>query len=52
MDVSEQQIADQRRANVVKNLLTKPWLEEIRAQVAATLKETTVKENDRILRKI
>jgi hypothetical protein len=26
--------------------LTKPWLEEIRAQVAETLKETTVKENN------
>jgi hypothetical protein len=46
MEVSEQRIADQRRATVAKNLLTKPWLEEIRAQVAETLKETTVKEND------
>jgi hypothetical protein len=46
MDVSEQRIADQRRAIVAKNLLTKPWLEEIRAQVAETLRETTVKEND------
>jgi hypothetical protein len=47
MDVSEQRIADQQRPIVTKNLLTKPWLEEIRAQVAETLKETTVKENDR-----
>jgi hypothetical protein len=46
MDISEQQIADQRRAIVAKNLLTKPWLEEIKAQVAETLKETTVKENN------
>jgi hypothetical protein len=46
MDVSKQRIADQRRTIVTKNLLTKPWLEEIRAQVAETLKETTVKEND------
>jgi hypothetical protein len=46
MDVSEQRTADQRRAIVAKNLLTKPWLEEIRTQVAETLKETTVKEND------
>jgi hypothetical protein len=46
MDISEQRIADQRRAIVTKNLLTKPWLEEIRAQVAEPLKETTVKEND------
>jgi hypothetical protein len=46
MDVSKEQIANQRRATVAKNLLTKPWLEEIRAQVAETLKETTVKEND------
>jgi hypothetical protein len=47
MDVSEQRTADQRRAIVAKNLLTKPWLEEIRAQVAETLKETTVRENDK-----
>jgi hypothetical protein len=46
MDVSEQRIADQRKAIVAKNLSTKPWLEEIRAQVAETLKETTVNEND------
>jgi hypothetical protein len=46
MDFSKQRLADQRRAIVAKNLLTKPWLEEIRAQVAETLKETTVKEND------
>jgi hypothetical protein len=46
MDVSEQRIADQRRAIVAKNLLTEPWLEEIRTQVAETLNETTVKEND------
>jgi hypothetical protein len=46
MDVSKQRIADQRRVTVAKNLLTKPWLEEIRVQVAGTLKETTVKEND------
>jgi hypothetical protein len=44
--LASKQIADQRRAIVTKNLSTKPWLEEIRAQVAETLKETTVKEND------
>jgi hypothetical protein len=46
MDISEQQIADQQRAIVTKNLLTKPWLDEIRVQVAETVKETTIKEND------
>jgi hypothetical protein len=52
MDVSEQRIDDQRRAVVAKNLLTKHWLEEIRAQVAETLTETTVREMTWILRKI
>ena len=40
MEFSEQRIADQRRAIVTKGLLSKPWLEEIRAQVAVTFKET------------
>jgi hypothetical protein len=42
MEISEQRIADQRRAIVTKGLLPKPWLEEIRAQVAETFKETNV----------
>jgi hypothetical protein len=36
MEISEQRIADQRRATVTRGLLSKPWLEEIRAQVAET----------------
>jgi hypothetical protein len=40
MEISEQRIADQRRAIVTKNLLSKPWLEEIRAQMANTLQAT------------
>jgi len=40
MEVSEQRIADQRRVIVTRGLLSNPWLEEIRAQVAETLKET------------
>jgi hypothetical protein len=46
MEVSQQPIADQRRATVAKNLLSKPWLEEIKAQVAETLRATTAKDND------
>ena len=42
MEISEQRIADQQRANVTKGLLSKPWLEEIRAQVAETFKVTNV----------
>jgi hypothetical protein len=42
MEISEQQIADQFRAIVTKGLLSRPWLEEIRAQVAETFKETNV----------
>jgi len=42
MEISEQRIVDQRRAIVTKGLLSKPWLEEIRAQVPETLKEANV----------
>jgi hypothetical protein len=42
MEISEQRIADQRRAIVTRGLLSKPWLEKIRAQVAETFKETNV----------
>jgi hypothetical protein len=42
MKISEQRIAEQRRAIVTKNLLSKPWFEEIKAQVAETLKATHV----------
>jgi len=31
MEISEQRIPDQRRVIVTKGLLSKPWLEEIRA---------------------
>jgi hypothetical protein len=40
MEISEQRIADQRRAIVTKNLLSNPRLEEIRAQMANTLQAT------------
>ena len=40
MEMSEQRIADQWRAIVTKGLLWKPWLEEIRAQVADILQAT------------
>jgi len=42
MEISEQRIADQRRAIVTTGLLSKPWLEEIRTQVAETFKEANV----------
>jgi hypothetical protein len=42
MGISEQRTAVQRRAIVTKNLLSKPRLEEIKAQVAETLKATHV----------
>jgi len=42
LEISEQRIADQRRAIVTKGLLSKPWLEEITAQVAETFKEVNV----------
>jgi len=42
MEISEQWIAGQRRAIVTKGLLSKPWLEKIRAQVAETFKEANV----------
>jgi hypothetical protein len=38
MDISEQRIADQRRAIVTKGLISKPWLEKIKVQVAETFK--------------
>jgi len=37
MEISEQRIADRRRAVVTKGILSKPWLEEIRAQVAESV---------------
>jgi len=40
VEVSEQRIAYQRRAIVTRGLLSKPRLEEIRAQVAENFKET------------
>jgi hypothetical protein len=42
MEIGEQRIADRRRAIVTRGLLSKPWLEKIRAQVAGTFKETNV----------
>jgi len=42
MEISEQRIADQRRIIITKGLLSKPWLEEIRAQVAEIFKEANV----------
>jgi hypothetical protein len=49
MEISEQQIADQWRAIVTKALLSKPWLEEIRAQVAEIFKETNVNTEEEII---
>jgi hypothetical protein len=46
MENSKQRIADQRRAIVTRGLLSKPWLEEIRAQVAETFKETNVNTDE------
>jgi len=46
MEVSEQWITDQRRAIVTRGLLSKPWLEEIRTQVAETFKETNVNTDE------
>jgi len=42
LEISEQRIADQRSAIVTTGLLTKPWLEEIRVQVAENIKEANV----------
>jgi hypothetical protein len=42
MDISEQRIADQRRAIITEGLISKPWLDDIKAQVAETFKETNV----------
>ena len=42
MEFSEQRITDQRRAIVTTGLLSKPWLEEIRVQVAEIVKEANV----------
>ena len=42
MEISEQWIADQRRTIVTKGLLSNPWLEESRAQVAEIFKEANV----------
>jgi hypothetical protein len=42
MEMSEQRIADQGRAFITMGLLSKPWLEEIRAQVTETFKATNV----------
>ena len=46
MEISEQRTADQRRAIVTRGLMSKPWLEEIRAQVAETFKETNVNADE------
>jgi hypothetical protein len=48
MKISEQRIADQRRAIVTKGILSNPWLEEIKAQVAETFKETNVNTEEEI----
>jgi hypothetical protein len=48
MEISEQQIADQRRAIVTKGLLSTPWLELIRAQVAETSKVTNLNTEEGI----
>ena len=50
MEISEQRMADQRRAIVTKGLLSKPWLEEIRAQVAETFKVTNVNTEEETTR--
>ena len=42
MEISEQRIADQRWAIITKGLLSKPWLEEIRTQVAENFKEANL----------
>ena len=42
MEIGEQRIADQRRAVFTRSLLSKPWLEKIRAQLAENFKETNV----------
>jgi len=52
MEISEQRTADQQRAIVTKGLLSKPWLEEIRAQVAETFKETNVNTEEEITQSI
>jgi hypothetical protein len=52
MEISEQRTADQRRAIVTKGLLSKPWLEEIRAQVAETFKVTNVNTEEEITQPI
>jgi len=46
MEISEQRIADQRRAIVTKGLLSKPWVEEIGAQVAENFKEANVNSEE------
>jgi hypothetical protein len=52
MEISEQRTDDQRWAIVTKGLLLKPWLEEIRAQVAETFKETNVNTEEEITQSI
>jgi hypothetical protein len=42
MEISEQRISDRRRAIVYKGLVSKPWLKEIRTQVAETFKNANV----------
>jgi len=44
LEISEQRIADQRSAIVTTGLLTKPWLEENRIQMAENIKETKWKQ--------
>jgi hypothetical protein len=42
MQITKRRISDKRRAIVSKGLLLKPWLEEIRAQVAENTKVTNL----------
>jgi hypothetical protein len=46
MEISEQGIGDKRRAIVTTGLLSKPWLEGIRVQVAETFKEENVNSEE------
>jgi hypothetical protein len=52
IEISEHQIAVQRRAIITKGLLSKPWLEGIRAQVAKTFKATNVNMEEEITQSI
>jgi hypothetical protein len=52
MEISEQRIVDQRRAIVTKRLLSKHWLEEIRAQVVETFKVTNLNTEENTIQPI